>query len=421
MPFRITSRRPDPALLRLPWSEPLEEWDSEHVLDLPRGLSRHVVRIVRTGPSIWAVKETQEDRADREYRLLRDLQRLGMPTVEPQAVIAGRTTPDGAPLPTALVTRYLPFSLPYRTLFKHGLTARDLPSLVDALVVLLVRLHLSGFYWGDVSLSNVLFRRDAGAFEAYLVDAETGELQTSLADQMRDHDVTVGCENVFAELLDLEAAGDVRAPDGGTHEGAAPTAHDVVQMLQERYETLWNELTAAEEAPADDLWRVEQRVERLNALGFDVEELDIVTDVGGDTLRIVPRVVELGHHSRELRSLTGMDVQDNQARRLLNDLASFTAAHDLGREDRPVVAARWLDQVYEPLAATVPVGARGKLEPAELFHEVLEHRWYLSEQAGREVELFDAARDYITKVLERRPDELLAGTPGESAGSDEPD
>ncbi len=45
--------------------------------------------------------------------------------------------------------------------------------LVDALAVLLVRLHNVGFYWGDVSLSNTLFRRDAGEFAAYLVDAET--------------------------------------------------------------------------------------------------------------------------------------------------------------------------------------------------------------------------------------------------------
>ncbi len=414
MAFRITSRRPDPALFRLPWSEPLEEWGTEHVLDLPRGLSRHVVRIVRTGASVWAVKETQEDRADQEYRLLRDLQRLGMPTVEPQAVIAGRTTDGGETLSAALVTRHLPFSLPYRTLFKHGLTARDLPSLVDALVVLLVRLHLADFFWGDVSLSNVLFRRDAGAFEAYLVDAETGELQSSLADQMREHDLTVGCENVFAELLDLEAAGDVRTSQGD-HEAHAPTPHEVVAMLRERYETLWHELTAAEEAPAEDLWRVEQRVERLNSLGFDVEELDIVTDLGGDTLRILPRVVELGHHSRELRDLTGMDVQDNQARRLLNDLAAFTAHHDLGREDRSLVASRWLQEVYEPITGMVPAEERGKLEPAELFHEVLEHRWYLSEQAGREVDLFETARDYFASELTRRPDELLAGTPDAAA------
>ncbi len=412
MALRITSRRPDPELLRLPWSKSLETWGDEHVVDLPRGLSRHVVRTVRTGRSVWALKETGEEAADREYRVLRDLQRLGLPAVEPQAVVAGRVTADGAELPAALVTRYLPFSLPYRTLFKHGLTARDLPSLVDALVVLLVRLHLTGFFWGDVSLSNVLFRRDAGAFAAYLVDAETGEMHPSLADRMREHDVAVGCENVFAELLDLGAAGDVH-PAPGDPDTDVPSPHDVVAMLRERYDALWRELTDAEEAPAEDLWRVEQRVERLNEMGFDVEELDIVTDLGGDTLRIRPRVVELGHHTRELRSLTGMAVQDNQARRLLNDLASYTASHDLGREDRSLVASRWLSEVYDPITRMVPAEARGKLEPPELFHEVLEHKWHLSEQQGREVDITSAARDYVDRVLRSRPDEQLADPPDE--------
>ena len=102
-------------------------------------------------------------------------------------------------------------------------------------------------------------------------------------------------------------------------------------------------------------------------------------------MRIQPKVVELGHHCRELQALTGLNVEDGQARRLLNDLASFTAHRDLGREDRSLVAHRWLTEIYEPITALVPPEARGKLEPAEVFHEVLVHRWYLSERAGHEV------------------------------------
>ena len=131
------------------------------------------------------------------------------------------------------------------------------------------------------------------------------------------------------------------------------------------------------------MWRIEQRIERLNDLGFDVEELDIVTDFDGDRVVIQPRVVELGHHSRELQGLTGMYAEDAQARRMLNDIAAYTAANDLGREDRALVANRWLTEVYEPLMAMVPPEARGKLEPAELFHEILVHRWYLSERRRR--------------------------------------
>jgi tRNA A-37 threonylcarbamoyl transferase component Bud32 len=397
MALRIVANRPDPALVTLPWSVPLEEW-TEHVVPLPRGLSRHVVRIVRLGGGTYAVKETVAEIAFREYRLLRDLQRLGLPAVMPQGVVTGRVGADGEELPAALLTEHLRFSLPYRSLFSHGLSADNLPSLVDALVVLLVRLHLADFYWGDVSLSNVLFRRSAGGFAAYLVDAETGELRSSLSDSMREYDLTVATENVFAELLDLEAS------DSLDHEIGA---HGIVDLLQDRYHALWTELTVEEEFSAGEMWRIEKRIERLNDLGFDVDELDIVTDFDGDRVRIQPKVVELGHHRRELQALTGLNVEDAQARRLLNDIASFTTNHGLGREDRTLVANRWLTQVYEPIMELVPREARGRLEPAELFHELLVHRWYLSERAGREVDILDTARDYIATVLTTKPEEAL--------------
>ncbi len=402
MALRIVASRPDPAIVTLPWSSPLEEWGDEHVVPLPRGLSRHVVRIVRLRDRMYAVKETQEDVAFREYRLLRDLHRIGLPAVVPQGVVTGREDEDDEPLPAALLTEHLRFSLPYRSLFSHGLTADALPSLIDALVVLLVRLHLADFYWGDVSLSNVLFRRSAGGFAAYLVDAETGELKPCLSSAMREYDVTVGCENVYAELLDLQASGSL---DPGLE------AADIIEMIRTRYEALWNELTGEEEFPVTEMWRIEQRIERLNDLGFDVEELDIVTDYDGDRIVIRPQVVELGHHRRELQALTGMTVEDAQARRILNDIAAFTAAHDLGREDRAIVANRWMNEVFEPLMAMVPPDARGKLEPAELFHEILVHRWYLSERAGKEVGIFETARDYIDTVLATKPEEAVAAPP----------
>nr|WP_202388362.1 DUF4032 domain-containing protein [Nocardioides flavescens] len=403
--MRIVASRPDPAIVTLPWSLPLEEWGEPHVVPLPRGLSRHVVRIVRLRDRVYAVKETVEDIAFREYRLLRDLHRLGLPAVVPQGVVTGRVDADGEPLPSALLTEHLRFSLPYRSLFSHGLTHDSLPSLVDAMVVLLVRLHLTDFFWGDVSLSNVLFRRSAGGFAAYLVDAETGELRPSLSRQMREYDVTIATENVFAELLDLQAS------ESLSYE---VEAHDIVQLLEERYTALWTELTQEEEFSADELWRIEQRVERLNDLGFDVDELDIVTDFDGDRVLIQPKVVEAGHHQRELQGLTGLHVEDAQARRLLNDLAAFTAHFNLGREDRSLVAARWLDDVYTPITAMVPPEARGKLEPAEVFHEVLQHRWFLAEQAGHDIDTFDAARDYIDNVLAHKPEEALT-----SAAADE--
>jgi hypothetical protein len=402
MALRIVATRPNPALVTLPWHLPLEEWGDDVVVQLPRGLSRHVVRIVRLGQDVYAVKETREQWAFREYRLLRDLRRLGLPTVEPVGVVAGRVEPDGGEIEPCLVTRHLQFSLPYRSLFSHGMPTEDLPSLIDALVVLLVRLHLAGFFWGDVSLSNVLFRRSAGAFTAYLVDAETGEFHQTLSDGQRQYDLELAATNIFGELMDLQAGGLL-------DEDFDPFA--IGEVARERYDALWRELTGVEEFTTDEMWRLEQRIERLNDLGFDVDELDIITDWDGSTVRVQPKVVEAGHHSRELQALTGLSVEDNQARRLLNDLAAYTAHEGLGGEDRAVVAHRWLTTVYEPIIKMIPPEMRGRLEPAEVFHEVLEHRWYLSEAKGEEVDISEAAKRYFRSELAKKPEEAISAPP----------
>ncbi len=394
--LQITAAAPDPALLDLPWSVPLEDWPEHTLAALPRGISRHVVRFARLSGRVVAVKEIKEELARREYGLLRLLQRLDVPCVEPVGVVTGRVAADGTPLDDALITRHLQFSLPYRALFSQNLRPDTASRLVDALAVLLVRLHLTGFYWGDVSLSNTLFRRDAGAFAAYLVDAETGELHNTLSTGQRENDLEVARVNIAGELMDLEA--------GGLLDPEADPVR-VSEAIMSRYRSLWAELTDSESFETGDRWRVDARIRRLNELGFDVGELAITTDIGGATVQIQPKVVDAGHHSRRLLRLTGLDVGENQARRLLNDLDSFRAATDRQGDDEEIVAHDWLSRVFEGVVRAVPRQLGSKLEPAEVFHEVLEHRWYLSERAGHDVELPEVVADYVTHVLPTKPDE----------------
>ena len=162
--------------------------------------------------------------------------------------------------------------------------------------------------------------------------------------------------------------------------------------------------------------RIERRVRRLNALGFDVAELDITTDLGGSTIRIQPKVVDAGHHSRRLIRLTGLDTEENQARRLLNDLDYYRARTDQQGADEAIVAHEWLTEQFEPIVQSVPMDLRAKLEPAELYHEMLEHRWFLSEQAGAEISMDDAAKAYVNTVLRGLPDEEIAVSGMESTG-----
>src|SRR5688572_6209514 len=317
MALQITTARPDPALLDLPWSLPLEEWPEHHLAALPRGISRHVVRFVRLSGRVLAVKEIKADIARREYEMLRNLNRLRMPCVEPFAVVSGRVDGDGMPLDACLITRHLQFSLPYRALYSQSLRKGTATRLIDALAVLLVRLHLAGFWWGDVSLSNTLFRRDAGSFAAYLVDAETGELRERLTDGQREHDLEIARVNIAGELMDLEAGGLLQ-------EDRDPV--EVSERIMTRYRELWGALTDTEIVDTGERWRVADRIRRLNALGFDVGELAMTTDIDGSTIQIQPKVVDAGHHSRRLLRLTGIGARENQARRLLNDLDSYRAA-----------------------------------------------------------------------------------------------
>jgi hypothetical protein len=409
--LQITAASPDPALLDLPWDVPLEQWPSSVLAALPRGISRHIVRFVKMSGGVIAVKEIGESVAYREYELLRQLSRISVPSVEPVGVITGRQDANGERLEAVLITKHLQFSLPYRSLFSQTLRPDTATRLIDALAVLLVRLHLIGFYWGDVSLSNTLFRRDAETFAAYLVDAETGDLHPQLTDGQRNYDVDLARTNIIGELMDL-AAGDFLDEDVDTIA--------IGDALVDRYNELWSALTDEESFDSEDRWRVAARIERLNHLGFDVGELEITTDIDGTSVQIQPKVVDAGHHSRRLLRLTGLDVQENQARRLLNDLDSYRAATDRQNDEEEFVAHDWLSGVFEPTVRAVPRDQRRKLEPAQLFHEVLDHRWFISEKQGRDVPLSEAVASYVDNVLRDRPDEMaILGLPPESADQQE--
>ena len=392
------------GLLTLPWPVPLADWRDDRLVEIrQRGISRHVVRFVYNDGTLYALKELSERLARREYRLLRVLADLNVPAVEVVGIAvdldeAHPRQPDGDAI---LVTRFLTYATTYRAVFSHPRGIQPIDGLLDALVELLVRLHLSGFFWGDCSLSNTLFRHDAGTLEAYLVDAETSERHPSLSDGQRTWDVDLATERVAGELLDLQA--DNRLP-----EDVDP--FEIADELRHRYEALWQELTREEVLrPEDQRRRIAERLHRLNRLGFDADEVELIPTPEGNKLRLCTRVAESGHFARQLFLRTGIDAAENQARRLLNDIASFRAYLEQ-KEGHPVseivAANRWLEEIYDPVIAAIPEDLRGRLEPAEIFHEVLEHRWYMSEAAGRDVGTTAATRAYIEQVLPEAPQPL---------------
>ncbi len=382
------------ACALLPWTVPLEEWPEEPSLTDMRGISRHIVRLIHsTGDpesEVYAVKETVPEFANREYSILRELAQRQAPSVEPIAVVEGRTNDAGEELPAALVTRYLPFSLPYRVILSESITPHEIVNMTNALALLLVRLHLLGFWWGDCSLSNTLFRRDASEYSAYLVDAETGEFQQRLSDGQREHDLEIAHFNVAAELDDLACAGLL-------HPGMDPIrASDTVIK---RYRRLWQMLKEPQLLDPTDRHAVERAMRALQDLGFAVEEVEILIDGDQGKLKFQPKLVASGYHQHRLHDVLGLHAEELQAKRLL---ASFDRYRAREKKPLPTVeesARRWITEVFEHTINQIPEDLRGRVEAAQMFHEILEHRWYLGEKAGRDVGMDFSTQDYIAHIL----------------------
>jgi hypothetical protein len=375
------------------------------------------VRLVRSTDDpeseVYAVKETVSEFANREYKILRELKQLDAPSVQSVAVVEGRTDNDGEELPCALVTRFLPYSLPYRVLLSgKDVTAEDVTLMANALALLLVRLHLLGFWWGDCSLSNTLFRRDAEGFAAYLVDAETGEFQKSLSDGQREHDLEIAHFNVAAELEDLSLSGVLYA-------GMDPIRAS--NALIKRYHRLWAALKERQVLDPSDRHAVERAMRQLHDLGFAVEEVSVQIEEGNENtgkLYFQPKLVAAGYHKNRLRELMGLETEELQAKRLLASFDRFRGREKSPKPPMAESARRWLDMVFKPTVALIPEDLAGRIEVAQFFHEALEHRWYLSEKAGHDVGLEFAAQSYVDNILPYRRDsgvDLPAESQKESA------
>lgn len=400
MALRITGLGEEIASVTvLPWQIPLEDWPEDPTLAEKRGISRHVVRLVRAhedpDAEIYAIKETVQEFANREYQALRQLAHLGAPSVEPIAVIEGRIDEMGEPLPCAIATRFLPYSLPYRVLLAKEVTSHDIEVMANALAYLLVQLHLLGFWWGDCSLSNTLFRRDADGFAAYLVDAETGEFQKTLSDGQREHDLEIAHFNVAAELEDLALSGLLRGNMDPVRSSEA---------VIKRYRRLWAALKNKQVFDYSDRKAVERAMRELHDLGFAIEEVSVQVDDATNKVMFQPKLVNAGFHSARLRELMGLEAQELQAKRIL---ASFDRYRGREKSPKPPIqesAKHWLETVFYPTLAYVPKEFEGRVEPPQLFHEILEHRWYLGEKAGHDVGLDTAAELYVRDILPHRMD-----------------
>jgi hypothetical protein len=344
------------------------------------------VRFLVSSGILYALKELPLGVARQEYDVLLHLENLGLPTVE-AAGVAEAPARDSA----ILVTKFLPHSLQYRRLMMR------LPPgpgsyrgrLLDAMAFLLVDLHRSGVFWGDCSLANTLFRRDGDRIQAYLVDAETSQVFPSLSDGQRTYDLDILVENVAFGLADLAAM--QGWPDDGDD------AIHAAEHVRDRYEGIWATIHDEPVLHPEDRQAIRNRVRKLNDLGYSVD-LDIDPNATDGRVRLRMSVTTRRYHARELERRTRIRALEGQAQLLLNDLNEYGTWLEWS-EGRAIpaeeVAERWVRDVYRPTLARIAASVGPDRDLVQGYCDVLEEKWFLSEQEGRDVGLATAIDAYL--------------------------
>jgi hypothetical protein len=389
---RLRLRDPAIDLVELPWEQPLASWSSDRLSfrHIPVGPSRHLVRFLVSSGVLYALKELPLEVARREYAVLLHLEGLGLPSVE-AAGVAEAPARDSA----ILVTKFLPHSLQYRRLMMRLPAGpgsyRD--RLLDAMAFLLVDLHRSGVFWGDCSLANTLFRRDGDRIQAYLVDAETSEVFPRLSDGQRQYDLEILVENVAFGLADLAAM-------HGSEDESDDDSDDAIaaaERARTRYLQIWAVIKDEPVLRPEDRQAIRNRVRLLNDLGYSVD-LDIDPNAADGRVRLRMGVTTRRFHARELERRTRIRALEGQARLLLNDLNEYGTWLEW-RDGRPAseddVSDRWLRQVYRPTQARLAATVGPDRDLVQAYCDVLEEKWYLSEQAGQDVGLAAAIDAYL--------------------------
>ena len=385
----LSIRPGHPAFLDLPWEEPLESWEDSRLVEVPTGIHRHVVRFVAYGNEIYAIKELPRRVARHEYRTLRALAQRVSPVGQAVGLVDRGWIPGDQEWSAAVITRYVKYTFTYRELISGGNFGPRRDQMLDAVAGLLVELHLAGCFWGDCSLSNLLYRYDAGAIDAVMIDAETSELHEELTDGQRHHDLDIMIVNVAGGMIDIAAERGLDIDDADLRLG-----EDIVQ----RYEGLWRELTEEVVIRRDEGYKVQERVERLNALGFEVEDVDLGPDdeAGERRLRLRVTIGGRNFHSTRLRELTGIDAAEHQARQILADLQYFEATQrEQSTTGKSVLAIKWRVEVFEPLLLRIAEELQDSREAVQAYCDYLHHRYLLAAEQSRDISNEEAFSSWV--------------------------
>ena len=396
--FRLFARTEQAALLDLPWALPLEDWPEERrrrhrARHRPsrRALRRAQRRVLRAEGAAAA------DRCARVPAARARSSDEGVPSVEAVGVADDRTSASGEELQAVLITRYLEFALPYRLILGRADAARD--RAVDP------RRALGA---ARPTAPRRLLLGRLLALERALPPRRRRALRVPR--RRRDERAARAALGRPAAARPRHRRGEPRRRAARPRSRARPRRRRrSLRVRGERAHRLRRALGRADArrgllarrgppargalAPAERA-RLRRRGGRARLVGR----------------RGAPAAALEG---RRGRATTGGGCSPHRARR-----AGEPGARPAQRPDALSRVARalrqeaglrhgggglWLSEVFEPAIAAIPPELRGRRAAAEIFHELLEHRWFLSERAGRTSGSRRRSRRTSRRCCDRRP------------------
>ncbi len=364
-----------PSLQQLPWHKPLLKWTRRDAkfLQVKSGLSRHLVRFIESKRQAFAIKETTGETAAKEIAAYRRLREMGIPALYPVGtvireeekiiIVSSPASPVEHPTTGYVVTALLEYSLPNSHLFRRAFTHASRRRIWDAIVTLFVQLHHGGVFWGDASLSNMMIVFANQHFpeigirtvlRAVLADAETIEFHPHLSPRMRMTDIDFFLESMAWTEEDLRASGFLR--------DALMTKADQEYIIH-RYADLY------------EIEREEQKFEFLTKI--DVDALIGPFSQRGQSKALLKHIYE---HKWYLSERRGVDVPLEEA------------------------ASDWYMNVFKPVLLLFDefriLDEFPEATASSLYLDIMLHKYYLSEQCGRDVGLITAFESYSGQFQE---------------------
>jgi len=366
----------DPIFLEdlrgLPWHVPIAEWrlHGVRILDIKRGVSRHVVTFVKTPRFSFCIKEISLEVSKKEVYNYETLLLNGIHTLVPVGTVTreeatiGSSTVIGRPYERTIVahtvTLLVEKVLPDSELYIRKFSFESRKVIWDAVAELFVELHTNSILWGDASLANTLVKFEKidvpfvgkkTVLKAYLADAETVEILPSLSREQRDAEITYFFESMDGMNESLRI--------GGMPRDVLSTEAD-----KEYFRTRYDVLFAAEE----------KKKEFFRQTSFSMDE-------------VLGRVSNPAYVDMFLNHIE--EHKWYLAERLGHEVTLAQATDD------------WFTTIYAPLCKLFR--AEGVLDcfpgktAAELYIEIMTNKYFLSKQAGTDVGMVQAMYDYADK------------------------